>query len=210
MAPPPLRILEGSLSLIERRSLVMLCEAGVPDALMKPTAIEDLAQRLAATWTPTSCSACCASPERKAGFGSTGEGGSDPPASPDSFAAIPRWVGGVGGLRRRHGDHLRGAVLALTRPGDSFAEVNGAPYFDWMEQHPVRWSVFDAAMAAGAQMHDMALDVSLDLECAAGLCDVGGGTGELARTLHRRRRVRLDPGRVLRLPLRQRAPRLGR
>ena len=75
------------------------------------------------------------------------------------------------------------AALAFTRPGDSFAEVNGAPYFDWMEQHPDRWSVFDAAMAAGAQMHDMALDVSLDLECAAGLCDVGGGTGELARTL---------------------------
>lgn len=46
MAPPPLRIMEGALSLIGHRALVALCQAGVPDALTRPSTVAGLAARL--------------------------------------------------------------------------------------------------------------------------------------------------------------------
>ena len=48
MAPPPARILERLFGMLEHRALVVLCRAGVPDALTRPTAVPQLANRLGA------------------------------------------------------------------------------------------------------------------------------------------------------------------
>jgi hypothetical protein len=83
------------------------------------------------------------------------------------------------------GDEIVKAVAALDcrDDGDGFAVANGEPFFEWMEGHPDRWSTFDEAMAAGARMHALTLDAAIDWDRAKSLCDVGGGTGELARVL---------------------------
>ena len=66
---------------------------------------------------------------------------------------------------------------------DAYAQVNGAPFFEWMARHPERWAVFDRAMAAGGRMHALTLAAALDWSSTRTICDVGGGTGELLATL---------------------------
>lgn len=48
MAPPPVRILSGLFGMLEHRALVVLCRAGVPDALTGPMTVLQLASQVAA------------------------------------------------------------------------------------------------------------------------------------------------------------------
>jgi predicted nicotinamide N-methyase len=61
---------------------------------------------------------------------------------------------------------------------DGFTAVNGAPFFEWMADHPDRWATFDRAMAAGGRMHALALAAAVDWSGTESVCDVGGGTGD--------------------------------
>lgn len=61
----------------------------------------------------------------------------------------------------------------------SFLDANGAPFFEWMADHPDRWATFDQAMAAGGRMHALGLVAVLDWSPGEQVCDVGGGTGQL-------------------------------
>jgi hypothetical protein len=90
------------------------------------------------------------------------------------------WVDFAGGQEI---DAAVGALSADEEPTDAFAAVNGAPFFDWMAQHPERWSTFDRAMSAGGRMHALTLAAALDWSGDRRVCDVGGGTGELLSTL---------------------------
>ncbi|MFW2382139.1 MAG: methyltransferase [Acidimicrobiales bacterium] len=181
MAPPPVQILEAALSLLDHRVLVALCDAGVPEALTSKLTIDELADRLDIDQQRL---------ERLLRFGAAkgwlriDRRGLVRPNAVTEFlrsnhpGGWRRWVDFVAG------DEIVRAVAALDcTSGDGFAATNGEPFFEWMEHHPDRWSTFDDAMAAGARMHALTLDAAIDWNGADSLCDVGGGTGELARVM---------------------------
>jgi SAM-dependent methyltransferase len=88
------------------------------------------------------------------------------------FASGPEVLAAIGALDR-----------GLAVDGDAFAAVNGAQFFDWMSGRPGRHAVFDAAMAAGGQMHGLLIARALEWSGARRVCDVGGGDGALLSVL---------------------------
>lgn len=183
MAPPPVRILEGLFGMLDHRVLVALCEAGVPDALVAPTGIATLAARIDADADAL---------ERLLRFASTrgwvriDRRGRVRPTRVTAFLRTSHPGGWRSWVDFAGGDEVVGAVAALATGAaatDGFASANGKPFFEWMADHPDRWSAFDAAMAAGGRMHALVLAASVDWSGARNVCDVGGGTGDLLAAL---------------------------
>jgi hypothetical protein len=182
MAPPPVQILESALSLLEHRVLVALCDAGVPEALVASTTLDALADQLGVDADRL---------DRLVRYGAAkgwlriDRAGRIRPNATTEFlrkdhpAGWRAWVDFVAGEQV----HKAVAVLNLADSTSNFESVHGRPFFAWLEEHPVEWATFDAAMAAGARMHALMLDAALDWRSTRRICDVGGGTGELARTL---------------------------
>jgi len=179
MGPPPVQILEGLFGLLDHRVLVTLCRLGVPDALTSPTAPDELARTVGAD--PVRLM-------RLLRYGSTrgwlriDRRGRARPTKVTAFLRSDHPGGWSAWVEFAGGDEVGAAVAALTTDPaitDAFAEVNGAPFFEWMADHPDRWAVFDRAMAAGGRMHALALASAIDWGQARHVCDVGGGTGDL-------------------------------
>jgi hypothetical protein len=183
MAPPPLRILEGVFGMLDHRVLVELCEIGVPDALTGPTTVADLGERVEADVDML---------ERLLRFAATrgwvriDRRGRVKPTKVTAFLRTDHPGGWRAWVEFAGGPEVVAAVGAMSvRQGrsDGFAQVNGAPFFEWMAAHPERWTTFDQAMAAGGRMHALALVAALDWSATRSVCDVGGGTGELLACL---------------------------
>jgi C-methyltransferase len=183
LAPPPVSVLEALFGVLDHRVLVELCRWGVPDALTAPMTVEELASRVRAD--PVRL-------ERLVRFAAArGWVGLDRSANvrPTGVTEFVRrdhpggwraWVDFAGG------SDVVAAIeqLSLRSDGvDGFAAANGAPFFEYMTQHPDRGATFDQAMAAGGRMHALALAAAIDWSSTATICDVGGGTGELLVTL---------------------------
>ena len=182
MAPPPVQILEAALSLLDHRVLVAICAAGVPDALTLKMTTEELANQLDVDHGQLERLLRFAAAKGWLRIDRRGLVRPNPVTAflrSDHPAGWHHWVDFAGG------DEIVQAVAALDcqHARDGFAEANGAPFFDWMAGHPLRWAAFDEAMAAGARMHALTLDAAIDWGGTRSLCDVGGGTGELARVL---------------------------
>jgi SAM-dependent methyltransferase len=196
MAPPPVRILEGALAMLDHRVLVELCRLGVPDALARPMSIEALAATLAVD---------AARLERLVRFAATrgwvriDRRGRVRPTKVTAFLRAEHPGGWRAWVDFAGGDEVVAAVARLgLGDADPFADANGRPFFEWMADHPDRWTVFDDAMAAGARMHALTLHAALDWDGVERVCDVGGGTGQLLAAL-----LDLEPqlsGSVLDLP----------
>jgi hypothetical protein len=198
MAPPPVRILESVLSMLEHRALVALCEAGVPDALTGPTTVPDLAARLAVD--PGMLA-------RLVHLGSTrgwvrlDRRGRLHPTTVTAFLRTDHPGGWRAWVDLAGGDDVVGAVARLSAgrsETDPFTAANGRAFFDWLAAHADRSDTFDRAMGAGARLHGLALDAALDWDGVGSVCDVGGGRGDLLAVLLERR-TGLD-GTVLDLP----------
>lgn len=183
MAPPPVTILEGLFGLLDHRVLVALCEAGVPEALTGPRTVAELARRVDADPEVL---------ERLLRFAATrgwvriDRRGRVRPTKVTEFLRADHPGGWRSWVEFAGGAEVVAAVQALgVKPatGDAFAAANGAPFFEWMADHPDRWATFDGAMAAGAQMHALGLAAALDWAGTRTICDVGGGTGNLLATL---------------------------
>jgi hypothetical protein len=189
LAPPPIRILEGLFGLLDAGALVALHELGVADALTGRTTVDELARRLGADGEAL---------ERLVRYGAArgwmqiDRKGRVAPNAVTRFLRTDHpggwnaWVELVGG--RDVLDAVRGLGESVRTGGDAYAAANGAPFFDWMRDHPERGRAFDAAMAAGGRLHGLALAEALDWSERRRVCDVGGGSGSTLRTLLDRHR----------------------
>lgn len=182
LAPPPVRILEALFGALDHRVVTVLCAAGVPEALVAPCAPAELAARLDVDASRL---------DRLLRYGATrgwvrfDRRGRVRPTRVTRFLRSDHPGGWRAWVDFADGDEVWGAMRSLSvRPGeDGFAVANGEPFFTWMARHPARWATFDAAMAAGARMHALALATALDWADTRRVCDVGGGSGELLVTL---------------------------
>jgi SAM-dependent methyltransferase len=183
MAPPPVRILEGLFGILDHRVLVAICEAGVPEALTGPVEVEVLARRVGAD--PEVLARLLRYAAARGWVRIDRRGRVRPNRvtrflRPDHPGGWRSWVDFAGG--REVVDAVADLSWAETS-GDSFASANGAPFFEWMAQHPQRWATFDRAMAAGGRMHALTLHAGFDWPAGHTVCDVGGGTGDLLAAL---------------------------
>ena len=163
-AMPPVRILEGIFGLLDHRVLVALCEAGVPEALDRPTHIDDLAEQLAVDPDRLARLLRYAVAKR---WLRTDRRGRIVPTAFTRFLHRDHPGGWRAWVEFAAGDEVLRAVGALSADAgdqDTFEAANGSPFFEWMADHPDRWRVFDQAMAAGGRMHGLALASTLRLE----------------------------------------------
>lgn len=183
MAPPPVQVMEGLFGMLDHRVLVALCEVGVPDALTGRRTITDLAGEVGADEVLL---------ERLLRYAATrgwvriDRRGRVRPARVTAFLRSDHPGGWRAWVDFAAGDEVVAAVgrLSLQTGADhSFVVANGAPFFEWMADHPDRWETFDLAMAAGGRMHALGLAATLDWSPGEQVCDVGGGTGALLATL---------------------------
>jgi SAM-dependent methyltransferase len=182
-AMPPVRILEGIFGLLDHRVLVALCEAGVPEALDRPTDINELAEQLAVDPDRLARLLRYAVAKR---WLRTDRRGRIVPTAFTRFLHRDHPGGWRAWVEFAAGDEVLRAVGALSANAgdtDTFEAANGSPFFEWMADHPDRWRVFDQAMAAGGRMHGLALASTLRWKGHARICDVGGGTGDLLAVL---------------------------
>lgn len=182
LAPPPVRILESALSLLDHRVLVALCQSGIPDAIDDATSVPALADALGVDRARLDRLIRFAAARGWLKIDRRGRVRATRTTAflrRDHPAGWRAWVDFVAG------EHVVDAVgaLSLAGPGHGFAAVNGKPIFDWFDDHPSEWAVFDAAMAAGGRMHALMLDAAINWRTTANICDIGGGTGELVRSL---------------------------
>lgn len=179
IAPPPVRILEGLFGLLDHRVLVVLCDAGVPDALDGPVELGVLATRLRVDAERLERVLRFAAAR---GWVRLDRKGRVAPTAVTRFLRRDHPGGWRAWVEFAGGDEIVAAVSAMSVAPDGidgFAAGNGAPFFEWMADHPDRWRVFDRAMAAGGRMHALTLAAALDWSASRRVCDVGGGTGDL-------------------------------
>ena len=181
-APPPVRIIEGVLGMLDTGALAALCDAGVPDALTGPTTPAELAARLGVDHDRL---------ERLLRFGAArgwlvvDRRDRVRPNAVTRFLRTDHPGGWRAWVDFAGGPEIVAAVASLRRldADDVFAATHGAPFFEWMAAHPERQAAFNGAMAAGARMHGLTLAAALPWPAPTTVCDVGGGTGALLATL---------------------------
>lgn len=183
-APPPARIIEAALGTLDLAVLSALCHLEIPDRLVDPTALDGFADELGVDRARL---------ERLLRYAATrgwvrlDRHGTVRPTKALAFLRQDHPGGWRAWVTFASGPEVLAASGALAQglaaDGDAFAAANGAPFFRWMRGRPDRHAVFDAAMAAGGQMHGLLLARALDWSQARRVCDVGGGDGALLSVL---------------------------
>jgi hypothetical protein len=74
-------------------------------------------------------------------------------------------------------------TYSLTTGESAFTHVMGAPFFDYLEQHPEVGIPFQQGQAGYAAMTDPALAPAYDFSPFRTVCDVGGGTGSFLKRI---------------------------
>ncbi len=182
LAPPPVQILESALTLLDHRVLVALCEVGVPDALGLPMRVDELAHRLDLDAARLDRLVRYASAR---GWLRLDRRERVHPTKVTEFLRTDHPAGWRAWVDFVSSEYIVAAVAALGLSDDTngFEAVNDHPFFEFLHHEPALWSTFDDAMAAGARMHALMLDSAINWRSTCTVCDVGGGTGELVRTL---------------------------
>jgi hypothetical protein len=182
--PAPVRIFEGLQGVLDTAALVTLCRLGVPERLTERIDVEVLASDLGVD--PVRLGRLVRYATAR-GWVALDRHGRVRPKPVIRFLHADHPGGWRAWVEFMGGEEILGAIRMLDagmhEHGDPFATAVGAPFFDWMQQHPERHAVFDAAMAAGGRLHGLMLAHSLDWPSGHTVCDVGGGTGALLETL---------------------------
>jgi hypothetical protein len=182
--PPPVRILEGLQGVLDTAALAALCRLGVPERLSGPMGIDVLAGKLGVDTTRLGRLVRYAAARGWVGLDRRGRVRPKPVIT---FLRADHPGGWRAWVEFMSGEEILAAIsqldVGMHEGGDPFAAAVGAPFFDWMEQHPDRHATFDAAMAAGGRLHGLVLARSLDWSTSQSVCDIGGGTGTLLQTL---------------------------
>lgn len=182
--PAPVRILEGLQGVLDTAALVTLCRLGVPEQLTERMDIEVLASDLGVD--PARLRRLMRYAAAR-GWVALDRHGRVRPKPVMTFLHADHPGGWRAWVEFMGGEEILAAISRLDtgmhEHGDPFATALGAPFFDWMQQHPERHAVFDAAMAAGGRLHGLTLANSFDWPSSHTVCDVGGGTGALLETL---------------------------
>ena len=74
-------------------------------------------------------------------------------------------------------------AYSLATGESAFTHVMGAPFFDYLEQHPELGLPFQQQMTIYAEMTDPALAPAYDFSPFRTVCDVGGGTGDFLKRI---------------------------
>ncbi|MEO8163474.1 MAG: methyltransferase [Ilumatobacteraceae bacterium] len=177
VAPPPVQILEALFGVLDHRVLVLLCRAGIPDALRSPMSLDDLARQVGANAERLEQIVRFAAAR---GWLRLDRRGRVRPTRVTEFLRTDHPGGWQAWVQFAGGDEIVDAVKCLDlRAGDTFAAANGESFFPWMQHHPQRWAAFDEAMSAGARLHALTIRRAIDWASVRTVCDVGGGAGEL-------------------------------
>jgi hypothetical protein len=183
LVPPPVRILDAMLAPLDTAVLGAICTLGLPDEVRGGVDLRSLAARV--DIDPDRLERLVRYAHSR-GWLRLDRRGRVHATRVTRFLSRQH-PGGWSGWVDFAGDaDVLGALAALGRDPravDPFAAANGSAFFDWCSAHPERQAAFDAAMAAGARMHALALADALDWSGTRRVCDVGGGTGELLRVL---------------------------
>lgn len=176
MAPPPVQILESLFGILEHRVMVLMCSAGIPDALTSPMSIEELARQVDAD------------PERlqrivrfavARGWLRFDRRGRVRATRVTKFLQSDHPGGWHAWVQFAGGSEVVNSIAQLDlESGDVFARANSKSFFEWMKENPKRWEVFDQAMGAGARLHALTINSAMDWAPVKTVCDIGGGTGE--------------------------------
>jgi hypothetical protein len=182
--PPPVRILEGLQGVLDTAALAALCRLGVPERLSRRMDIDGLAEDLGVERERLGRLIRYAAARGWVGLDRHGQ---VVPKPVITFLRADHPGGWRAWVEFMSGEEVLAAIsqldVGMHEGGDPFAAAVGAPFFDWMEQHPDRHATFDAAMAAGGRLHGLVLARSLDWSTSQSVCDIGGGTGTLLATL---------------------------
>jgi hypothetical protein len=182
--PPPVRILEGLQGVLDTAALAALCRLGVPERLTRRMDIDALAGELRVDPTRLGRLVRYAAARGWVGLDRHGRVRPKPVLT---FLRADHPGGWRAWVEFMNGEEVLAAIsrldVGMHEGGDPFATTAGAPFFDWMEQHPEQHATFDAAMAAGGRLHGLVLARSLDWSISRRVCDIGGGTGTLLATL---------------------------
>jgi len=179
-APAPLQIIESVLGILDNTALVAFCELGVPDRLEHATDIEELAAILRVQ--PDALARLVRFSAARGWVKLTRKGRVKPNRTTrflraDHPGGWRAWVEFAGSAEV--GAAARSLAAGMKAGQSGFARAHGAPFFEWMADHPDRHAVFDASMDAGARMHALALSTAVPWTNARQVCDVGGGSGAL-------------------------------
>lgn len=175
--------MESLFGILDHRGLTLLCQAGVMDALVRPVTAEDLAGDLGLD--PERLELFLRLGVARGWLGMDRRGRFQPNRvteflrtdHPGGWRAQADLMSGVELI-----DSIQGLSLEAGS-GHVFEEVHGMTYQDWLTEHPDRWEVFDRAQAIGGRVHGFTLAKGWNWEGVETVCDVGGGTGALLRTL---------------------------
>jgi hypothetical protein len=182
--PPPVRIIEGLQGVLDTAALATLCRLGVPEQLSGRMGLDVLAKDLGVD--PIRLGRLVRYSAAR-GWVGLDRHGRVRPRPVITFLRADHPGGWRAWVEFMSGEEVLAAIsrleVGMREGGDPFAAAVGAPFFDWMEQHPERHATFDAAMAAGGRLHGLVLARSLDWSTSRRVCDIGGGTGTLLATL---------------------------
>ena len=183
LVPAPVRILDAMLAPLDAAVLGAICKLGLPDEIRGGVDIATLAGRVDVDADRLTRLVRYA---HSRGWLRLDRRERVQATRVTRFLAGQHPGGWSGWVEFASGIDVQGALAALAsnpRVADPFTAANGSPFFDWCSAHPDRQAAFDAAMAAGARMHALALEGALDWSGTRRVCDVGGGTGDLLRVL---------------------------
>lgn len=181
MIPAMTRVLETGLAIIETKASYVAVELGVAEALAAgPQEIGDLAAAVHAEADALArllrflASLGYFREERDGRWANTAMSDHLRGDHPDTVRDWIRFLGGPW-----NGEIWNHALHSFRTGESATVEALGAPFFDWLAEHPDAHATFDAAMAQTSRLVGPLFTADFDFGRFRRVCDVGGGTGSL-------------------------------